>query len=220
MSQERVCRATILPPVDPITTRKGVSAMTGKVLRWAAFILMSLFGLLGGLFASGYAFEDPGGWVAVLLLLAWLVPMVGLATLALYRPDAAAPVLIGFAIVVGLFGLLDQTVGIVPRDDWGPVATIALLPVAVGVAALGLHRAGLAGTLLLALGAVQFVGVVLASATERAAGGGPGIGAMLGGSSGVVVIPILVVGLLFLLSSGLSRDAEKRAIGPRLRIAH
>ena len=40
-----------------------------KVLRYVAFGLMVFFGLLFGLFAAGYAFEDPGGWEAVGLTL-------------------------------------------------------------------------------------------------------------------------------------------------------
>lgn len=55
--------------------------MTGmpKVLRYVAFTLMALFGLLGGLFVAGSALDDPGGWQAVAMTALWVLPLVALA---------------------------------------------------------------------------------------------------------------------------------------------
>lgn len=195
-------------------------AGSGRVVRWIGFILTAVFGLLGGLFAAGYAFEDPGGPAAVAMLLAWLVPMVGLAVFALLRPGPAAPVMIVLTLVVGLFSVLDPAVGLVPRDSWGPVGTVAMLPVAVGLAALGLHRARLGGVLLVTLAVLQFLGLLFPFAGARGGGEGPGMGALLAGSSGVLVLPLLIAGLLFLVSSWLSPEVEQRTIRPVVRAAH
>ena len=175
--------------------------MSGKALRYTAFSWMALIGLFGGLFVIGETFDDPGGWQAVAMVASWLVPLVSLACFALQRPAAATPVLVVATALVALFTLGDATVGIVPRDSWGPVAAIAVFAVAVVLAFLGLHRPSRAGVLLVALGAAQLAAVVL----ERAGSGEPRLS--LGGSSGVVV-PVLLGGLLFLIAGRASHTTS------------
>jgi hypothetical protein len=179
-----------------------------KLLRYAAFTLMALFGLLGTLFVAGYAFEDPGGWAAVTMTAVWVVPMVVMAGFALRRPEAAQPVLVGVAVVVGVFTVLDETVGIIPGDRWGPVAPVVVFAVGVVLAFLGLHRAKLAGLLMTGLALTQLVAVV-AGAAVRGTGDGPGPGASLGGSSGVMIVPLLVIGGLFLLAGSLDHETVR-----------
>ena len=176
--------------------------MSGKALRYTAFSWMALIGLFGGLFVIGETFDDPGGWQAVAMVASWLVPLVALAWFALQRPAAATPVLVVATALVALFTLGDATVGIVPRDSWGPVAAIAVFAVAVVLAFLGLHRPSRAGVLLVALGAAQLAAVAL----ERADSDAPGLS--LGGSSGVVVVPVLLGGLLFLIAGRASRTTN------------
>jgi hypothetical protein len=194
--------------------------MTGiaKVLRYTAFTSMALFGLLGGMFVAGYAFEDLGGWAAVGLTALWLVPLVALSAFALVRPEPAAPVLVGVTGAVALFSLADSAFGIVPRDAWGPVAAIAVFAAAVALAFLGLHRARLAGLLMVVLAVVQLAATMLGVAVHGA-GEGPGPGALLGGSSGVVVVPVLVVGALFLLAGSLDHEPLRPSAPPRVRPA-
>ena len=176
-----------------------------KILRYVAFTLMALFGLLGTMFGAGYEFEDPGGWAAAAMTAAWVVPMVGLAVFALRRPEAAEPVLIGVTVAVGLFAVLDETLGIIPSDDWGPVTAIVVFGVGVVVAFLGLHRAKIAGMLLTGLALTQLLATIVGFAISET-GDGAGPGAMLGGSSGVVVLPLLVIGGLFLLAGSMDHE--------------
>lgn len=176
---------------------------SGKFLRYAAFGMMALFGLLGGLFVAGYAFEDPGGWAAVGLTALWVVPMAALSVFALLRPDAAARVFVWVTAAVVVFALADSAFGIIPRDDWGPVTAIAVFALGVALAFLGLHRPTLAGGTMVFLALMQLAAAVVA-VVAHGSGDRPGPGALLGGSSGVVIVPLLVTGLLFLLAGSLT----------------
>lgn len=195
--------------------------MTGfaSVLRYVAFTLMALFGLLGGLFVAGYAFEDPGGWAAVGMTALWGVPLAAMSILALVRPAAAAPVFIAATALVAVFTLADSAFGIVPRDDVGPVAAIAMFALIVALAFLGLRRPGLAGLLMIVAALSQLAATVVGIAVHDG-GEGPGMGAMLGGSSGVVVLPALVVGALFLIAGEISHESLRPGGAPRTRPAH
>lgn len=177
---------------------------SSKVLTYVAFTLMALFGLLGGAFVLGEIFTDPGGWTAVWVSALWLVPLVGLSAFALLRPEAAGPVLVVVTTVVALFTLADSLVGLIPRDDWGPVAAIVVFTLGVTLAFLGLHRALLAGSLMVGIALAQLVATLAGVAVH--AGDGPGPGAGLGGSSGVVVLPLLVIGALFVEAGRMQGD--------------
>lgn len=193
---------------------------SAKAVRYTAFTAMALFGLVGALFVAGYTFEDPGGWAAVLMTAAWMVPMAGLSVLALLRAERAAPVLVGVTAVVIAFSLADSAFGIIPRDDWGPVSAVAVLALGVTLAFLGLHRSALAGALMIVAALAQLAATVLGFAVHGAGEGGPGLGAMLGGSSGVVVLPILLVGILFMIAASLDHESLRSQLPPRMRPAH
>jgi hypothetical protein len=180
---------------------------------------MAVFGLLGGLFVAGYAFEDPGGWAAVGMTALWLLPLVALSVFALLRPEAAAPVFVWVTVAVGLFTPADSLFGLIPRDEWGPVAVVGVFALSVALAFLGLHRAGLAGLLMIVTGLVQLAAIVVGVVVHEP-GDGPGPGAMLGGSSGVVVMPLLLVGALFLLSGLVDHEPLRPGPAPRVRPAH
>ncbi|HEU4512983.1 MAG TPA: hypothetical protein VFR87_07745 [Nocardioidaceae bacterium] len=197
--------------------------MTGsaRVLRWTAFSLMAVFGLLGGLFVAGETFMDPGGWTAAFVTALWVLPMVGLSAFALLRPERAGPVFVGLTGLLALFTLADSAFGIIPRDDWGPVTAVAVFALGVSLAFLGLKQAGLAGVLMVVLALAQVAATALGIAIHEPerAGEGPGLGALLGGSGGVVVLPLLVVGVLFLFSSSLTGESRGRRT-PRVHPAH
>ncbi|HEX5995538.1 MAG TPA: hypothetical protein VFY84_10390 [Jiangellales bacterium] len=178
----------------------------GRVLRYVAFGVGALFGLFGGMFIAGNAFADPGGWPAAGMTALWAIPLVGICTFALLRPAAAGPVLIALTGMVAVFTIADSAFGIIPRDDWGPVAAIAVFALAVALAFLGLRRARLAGLLMVLAGLAQLTATLMGIAIE--ATDGPGPDAALGGSSGAVVVPLLVLGALFLLA-GVLEDRDQ-----------
>lgn len=182
-------------------------AVTARILRYTAFTMMALFGLFGGLFAAGYAFEDLSTWVAIGSTLAVAVPTIVLSVLAFRFSDAAAPWFVVLTGLVAVGTLLDAGFQVVDADAVGPVVAIGVFALAVSLAFLGLHRSALAGVLLLLLGAAQLGGVVLGFSDELAEGGGPGLGDMLTTSSGVIVLPLLVVGLLFVVAGALTHDS-------------
>jgi hypothetical protein len=178
---------------------------SAKVLRLGAFGFMALFGLVGTLFVAGYAFDDPGGTTAVVMTAAWVVPMAALSVYALLRPDSAAPVLTVVTALVLVSVVADALLGIVPRDDWGPVGAITVFSLGVVLAFLGLHRPSLAGLLMTVAALTQLVGTALGFMV-RGGDGGPGAGAMLGGSSGVVVLPLLLAGAAFWVAGRLAHE--------------
>lgn len=184
-----------------------------RSLRYVAFALMALFGLVGGLFVIGETFTDPGGWTAVWLTALWLLPLAALALFALLRPQQAGPVLVVATGLVLAFAVADSLLRIIPRDEWGPVTAVSVFSVGVALAFLGLHRARLAGLLMVVAALTQFAAIALGFVVHGG-GDGPGPGAMLGGSSGVMVTPLLLAGALFLLADGSEhRPPARRTTG-------
>jgi hypothetical protein len=173
------------------------------ILRRTALVLTAVFTCGGLLFALGYAFEDPGGGKAVLLAAAVGVALAALTVLASLRRRLALRVL---ALAVGLYavwGVIALVVDLVEAPDLPMIGLILALPIAV----VGLTYALLAGVLLVVVAAVPFLSVV--AIVVRAPGlEGPGLGDVLGGSTGVVVVPLLVLAGLFLLAGALDRGPE------------
>ncbi|HET9127248.1 MAG TPA: hypothetical protein VFN73_04145 [Propionibacteriaceae bacterium] len=167
-----------------------------SALKYSAVVLMTLFALLGGLFAAGYAIADLSGRAAALLIAAYAVPAVGLSVLAIIRPAVLGPVLVGLSVVVIVFNDIDAAARLIPRDTYGPVGVVAVLMLAAAIGFLGLHRPLLAGVLLVALA----IGQAVAAVAGRDVAGGEPLGAVFSGSTGIVVIPLLVIGGLFLLA--------------------
>ena len=183
--------------------------LAAKVLKYLAFTLILLFGVFGLLFAAGYAVEDPGGWAAAGMIAAQLIPIIILAVLALWKPAWAAPVFVVITVLVILFNILDSAFGLLDRNVLGPIGSISVLALALSLGFLGLRRTTLAGILLVVLAAAQFVATI-AGFLVRMAGMDdvPPIGAILGGSSGVVVVPILIVGILFWVAGALAKKSK------------
>lgn len=186
-----------------------MSAVTGttNAIRYTAFSLMAVVGLVGALFVAGDAFEDPGGSAALLMSAAWLVPTIGLSVFALLRADRAAPILVGATVAVVGFSLADAFFEIIPRDEWGPVSAVAVLALGVTLAFLGLHRSALAGVLMIVAALAQWGAAALSFVVREAGVGGPGPGALLGGSSGAVVLPLLLVGVLFVIAASFDHES-------------
>ena len=176
-----------------------------KVLRYIAFGLMALFAVLGGAFIIGEAFTDGNPASAALISASWVVPMLALSAYALWRPAPATRVLTVVAAVVAVLVVLDEMLDVVPRDEVGPVGSIAVFAVAVALGFLGLHRPVAAGWLMLLVGTANLAAVV--SKVLQPGDGAPA-GAALGGSSGAVAVPVLVIGVLFLIAGSLPPRTE------------
>lgn len=178
--------------------------MLARALRIVAMASVSLFGAIAALFIAGETLTDPGGWKAVALTAAWAVPLAALGVMALARPAPSSRVLPLVLAVVAAGVLVDSVAHLVDRDVWGPVGSVSMFAVLIPCGLLGLHRAGEAGTLLLAGAAVQLVATV--AGMDRA--GGQPLRSALGGSTGVLVLPLVVLGALFLAAASVERWAQ------------
>lgn len=177
-----------------------------KVIRIIAVGVTALFGLMGALFIAGEGLTDPGGWKGVALVASWGVPMAVLVLLALLRPEIASRVLPWALAVVGVLVLVDASTGVL--EHGGPVSTVAMFVVAIPCGLLGLHKAGEAGLLVLGAASLQLLAAV-AQHARRADDSGPSLAHALGGSSGVLVAPLLVCATLLLLTAALEGRAGR-----------
>lgn len=186
------------------------------ILRRVTLVLTLLFALGGLLFALGYAFDDPGGWAAVLLTAAIVVPLAGLVLLAVRMPEWAFTVL---TVAVGLFAawaLVSLFVDLFEAPDIPVIALILIAPIAI----LGQRDALRAGGLMLAVAAVPFV-LTLVRMVRESGVEGPGLGDLLGGSTGAVIVPIAVLAVLLLTAGVLERhEANPRGLQQPPRPAH
>ncbi len=168
------------------------------VLRRMALVLTAVFACGGLLFALGYAFEDLGGWVAVGIAAAVVVPLAALTVLAARRRGLALKVL---AVAVGLYavwGVISIFVDLFDAPDLPVIALILALPIAV----VGLTHPLRAGGLLVVVAAVPLLSVIARLVWEPGVEG-PRLGDLLGGSTGVVVVPLLVFAGLLLVAGAL-----------------
>jgi hypothetical protein len=177
--------------------------MSARILRYVAFGLAMLYAVLGGAFVIGETFADPGGAAAAGLVASWLVPLVALVALVLLRPDRAATVLVWVTGAVVVFVLLAGTL-VDPRGQTDPMGAIAVFALAVALAFHGVRRPRPAGMLLVAAAAALAVAALLDAAVHGHRTG-------IGGSAAAVVLPVLVIGGLFLLAGAL----EHRTTGPQ-----
>ncbi|MGE5290108.1 MAG: hypothetical protein ACM3ML_23560 [Micromonosporaceae bacterium] len=173
-------------------------AKRAVVFKRAGFAVMAAFTLFFGLFIVGETFDDPGGWKALGLVSAWLVPLAGIALVAELRPGWAVPM---FAALITVLIGLSIWFAVSPAE-WrafengnGPIRAIVTFVVAAGVAVLGLKRTAAAGVMLLVLGIVP-----LAVAS---------VGSLAGtGSLAVAASAPVITGILYLLSAGTGRTSR------------
>lgn len=189
-----------------------------RVLRLVGMGIMAVFGLLATAFVVGSAMQDPGGAAGAALAGAYLVPLAVLVAVALAWPQVGTWVLGVAALgVVGLYAwfALDSEWWREVMDDRGPIVTVAGIVVAVSLGALGVHRARVAGALLVALGALCYLVPLALSRSGGAEAGGGGPSLMV--SAGIVVVPSVLAGLLLLLSAWLSGRAAGASTPPSTR---
>lgn len=183
-----------------------VATVVKRIGAWGLIGFAALFGL----FAAGYAFEDPGGWAAVGIVATVLVPTALLVIAAWRWPEHATRTVVPVVVLIALSWVL---LPLFPDEirDWfdqvGPVFAMATTVAAVALAVLGLHRPGLAGTLLVAIAAFVFVQLVLGADALHE---GPGPASLLGTSGGVMLVPMAIAGALLLLAHVLARRTAAR----------
>lgn len=178
--------ATTERPRDHATTETAQAVDRRRRARYVVFAVVATFLALATAFVIGEASADPGGTKAVVLTLVWVLPAAALGVFTVLRPARAEQVLIVATALVAGFIVVQALTHAIPSDDVGPVGTIAALATSIPLALLGLHRAGMAGRLLVGLGLVLGVSGLL---------GGPA------GSATALALPLLVFGVLFLLVS-------------------
>lgn len=193
--------------------------VTAKVLQFVAFGVLVAVALVGGLFAAGNAWADMPRGVVVAGIVLWVVVAGGLSWLAFASPGPAVPVLAGVVALMTVLTAVDGRLDLFDRDRNGPVAVVALLSLLVPLAVLGLRRALAAGALLLVPAAGQMVATVLMWTTR--AGEAPPLMAMFRGSSGIVILPMVLAGVL-LLVVGLMLHEQTRFwhLSSGARVAH
>jgi hypothetical protein len=183
-----------------------------NLFRSLAVGTVALLGLVGALFIAGEGLSDPGGWQGLLLTIGWAAPMAALVLLAIFRPALAARVLPWALAAVAVLVLADAATGLLDRS--GPVGAIAMFVVAVPCGLLGRRRAAEAGLLVLGAAALQLVATLAQYSHERTGDSGPTLGHALAGSTGILVVPLLVLAALLLLVAQLERhDAHHRHVG-------
>lgn len=170
---------------------------TAKALKYVAFGVLIVFAVLGGAFAAGYAFQDLPFRAAALGTVAAIAFVVTMSVLALRRTDVAVTAMLVITVVLSGLALADGRWDLFTRDVNGPVVPILLLITAAPLAVLGLRRAVEAGVMILILGIAQLVGAGIGDAV---ASGRFEWSMLLRGSGGVVVLPLLIAGLLFILA--------------------
>jgi hypothetical protein len=195
--------------------------MTGRetrlatVLRWSGFGLLAVFGLLGSLFVIGETMTDPGGVRAVLLVAAWLVPMVVACLVCLLWPRIGSWVA---GVTLGLIAGLWAWYAIAPEawdtfmDERGPIIGIATFALGVPLAFLGLHEPRRAGWMLLLAGVIPIAGKALEITVSGDSLDRGGLGGLLSTSGTIFAVPFLVSGALFLIS-GLVRRRDSAPAG-------
>ena len=165
-------------------------------LRKTATALLSFFIALGSFFIIGEAFADPGGSAAVLLTASWVAPTAVATALIVKKPEFAHYVVA--AILIGLAGLS----ALIARDPqhWsqvmdnnGPIFSITVFASALPVMVWANQQARKGGFALILLALIPQMSMI-AIAGARAAGGG---------SLGLAIQPILVTGIMFVMSAGM-----------------
>lgn len=193
--------------------------VTAKVLRFVAFGVLVAVALFGGFFAAGHVVADMPAQVSVLAIGLWLAVAGGLSWWAVRSPDRAVTALLVAVVLAALLTTLDGFLDLFDRNTNGPVSAMVVLALFVPLAVLGLRRALAAGVLLVALAAAQLVATVLL--WTEAAGQAPPWAALFRGSSGILILPMALAGVLF-LSAGLLMHESVRFghLSKGARVAH
>ncbi|CAN5204132.1 hypothetical protein BH11ACT1_BH11ACT1_24970 [soil metagenome] len=179
------------------------------VMARVAFVLAMFFGVVATVWVVAELVADPGGVAGISIGAAIVVAELVLSLVAVRLPRVA-PTVMGVAVALLLvLAVVEAVVDLVPRDT-GPVVAIGALVVGVPSAFLGLRSARLGGWLLVGAGLAPVVEIV-----GRILQGGVGGGLHLGGSSGAAAMPLILLGLLFLVAAATGRRGSRETdLGP------
>lgn len=179
-----------------------------KGLQMAGLILGAAFSSMLILFMSGEILTDPGGATGLLLVLAWLTVPVALTILALLRPAAAYPILVGMVGLVLLAAAASIPLALQTwefEDTHGPINLMILLGALVPLVALGRAMPTRAGWLMI----ITIVGSLVLQ----------GISLLIAGQPSVIVLffalmpPFLIAAVLFIASERGARPAATAPAG-------
>jgi hypothetical protein len=191
--------------------RRADPARRALILRRAGFVVMAVSTVFFGLFAVGETFADPGGWKALGLVCAWLVPLLGLLALAWFRQDWAIRVfalLIAALIGVSIWFALDPQGWRSFEDRNGPIRSLVTFVVAAAVTLLGLKRTAASGLMLLVLSVVPLAVTSL--------GGRFGFASLIVATSAPFITAVLY--LLSTVMAGRSETQRAAGTGPEGRL--
>ena len=168
---------------------KGIGALQ----QTAGWVMLGFTGFVG-LFIVGESVGDPGGWVGIGGSAAWVMLLAGLGLWALYRPSGALVALSVLAcapLAYGVWSLLDYEAASNWEDTHGPLSLVLSLTVCAPAAVAGLFRPRPAGYLILVASVVPILLAAIGAASE--------FSRPL--SIGLVILPIVVSGVLFVLAA-------------------
>ena len=179
-------------------------------MRKVAFYVLNGFAVLATLFISGYAFEDPGGWQAVGLMTAIVVPMALLGWLAWRFPEGMhAPLL-----AISLISVVVSWSQAYWQESWreflnrtGPVLAIGTFALVFSLSVYSRHHDELFGGSLMVLVSVSPIAAVFIA-------GGAHLG-LLGGSTSALLLPGVVIGLVYAVEGYVTRRNPTSRRGSR-----
>ena len=186
----------VLAIVMVMTRDKDPQQRSTVLLRTGAAI-MAVFTVLAAIVIVGYAMQDPGGTAAMLITLAWVVPMLILAVSAWFWPAPTAPLLLALAssfIAACVWLAFDPAALRSFVSENGPIIAVSVVALAFPAAVLGLKRTALAGWLLVALGVLPLVITIIARS-------GP-----VGSITAASVVP-LIAGISYVVAARLTRGS-------------
>ena len=160
------------------------------------------------LFVGGDAVTDPGGWAGIGGTIAWVLAMLGLSVLALYRPAAAMVVMAVAAcapVAFGVWSMVDYGAAHAWEDSHGPLSLVLVITVCVPAGVAGLVHPRAAGYLMLTVSVVPLVLTAVGAASHF----------YEPLSVGLLIAPLVAAGVLFLLSG--RQEARSRPSAPLAR---
>ena len=165
----------------------------GRALWIAGLAWAIVFSILAGLFASGYAMDDPGGLAGFGFVLAIFLPIVFGSLLAWKLPQAAYPILAAVTVLAVAFGAWQLIDPLTLRDlenRVGPISAIGSFITMVPIALVWRYRTWPAALMMLL--------IALAGLLPEFRSG------MHFGSSASVAVPMLLEAALLGLAAALA----------------
>ncbi len=169
-------------------------------MRKVAFYVLNGFAVLATLFISGYAFEDPGGWQAVGMMSAFVLPMLVLGLLAWRFPAGMhAPLL-----ALSLISVVISWSQAYWQESWrdflnrtGPVLGIGTFALVFGLSVFARYHDELFGGSLMMLVAISPILAMFVALGAHAS--------LLGGSTSALMLPGVIIGGVYAVEGYLDR---------------